>query len=287
MPERPLPWKCRTRTLETGGRTLVMGILNVTPDSFSDGGRFLDADAAVRHGLAMLAEGADLLDVGGESTRPGSEAVPMDEELRRVVPVVARLVKEAGAVVSVDTSKARVAEEAVAAGAEIVNDVSALRADARMGEVVARAGAGVVLMHMQGTPRDMQRAPAYADVAAEIAAFLRARGQAAYQAGVLDEAIVYDPGIGFGKTAAHNLEILRRLPELAVLGRPLLVGPSRKSFIGKVLGDLPPEERLEGTAAAVALAIVGGASIVRVHDVKAMSRVARVADAIAGRITAE
>lgn len=275
-------WKLRDREVSLAGVPLVMGIVNVTPDSFSDGGRFLDADAAVAHGKRLLEEGADLLDVGGESTRPGSAPVAVDEELRRVVPVVDRLVRETKACVSVDTRKARVAEEAVAAGAAVINDVSALRADPRMGEVAARTGAGLVLMHMQGTPATMQQEPAYADVVGEIAAFLRERGAAAYLAGVLDEAIVYDPGIGFGKTAAHNLEILRRLAELAALGRPILVGPSRKAFIGHVLGGLPPEERVEGTAAAVALAVAGGAAIVRVHDVAAMARAVRVAAAIRG-----
>ena len=281
MTKRPMPWTCRTRTLETGVRTLVMGILNVTPDSFSDGGRFADPAAAVAQGRALLAAGADLLDVGGESSRPGAQPVSVEEELRRVIPVVEILVRETGAVVSVDTTKARVAEEAVAAGAEIVNDVSAFRFDPRLAEVAARTGAGLVLMHMRGTPADMQREPVYADVVAEIAAFLRERGEAARRAGVRESALVYDPGIGFGKTLEHSLAILRRLPEFAALGRPLLVGPSRKAFIGTLLDGLPPGQRLEGTAAAVALAIAGGAALVRVHDVKEMGRVARVADAIA------
>ena len=278
-------WRARNREIAVGGRTLVMGIVNVTPDSFSDGGKFADADAAVAHGKALLAEGADLLDVGGESSRPGSEPVPVEEELRRVVPVVDRLVKATGAVVSVDTTNARVAAEAIAAGALIVNDISALRFDPRMADVVAHTKAGVVLMHMLGEPKTMQADPRYGDVVAEIAAFLRDRCEFAVQAGIRLDGVVLDPGIGFGKTLDHNLEILRRLPELSGLGRPLLVGPSRKAFIGKVLGDLPATERLEGTAAAVALAIHGGAAIVRVHDVRAMVRVARVADAIgkAGR----
>ncbi|MEK7475172.1 MAG: dihydropteroate synthase [Candidatus Coatesbacteria bacterium] len=273
-------WKARHREIEAGRRTLVMGIVNVTPDSFSDGGAFLGADAAVAHGTALLAAGADLLDIGGESSRPGSDPVPVEEELRRVVPVIDRLVKATGAVVSVDTTKARVAAEAIAAGAVIVNDISALRGDPRMADVVAHTKAGIVLMHMQGEPKTMQAAPKYGDVVAEIAAFLRERGEAAVAAGISMEAVVYDPGIGFGKTVDHNLEILRRLSEFAALGRPLLVGPSRKAFIGKVLGDLPAAERLEGTAAAVALAVAGGAAIVRVHDVAVMARVVLVAEAI-------
>lgn len=262
-----------------GVRTLVMGILNVTPDSFSDGGKFPNADAAVQHGRRLMAEGADIVDVGGESSRPGAAPVPEDEELRRVIPVVEKLAREAGAVVSVDTCKARVAEEAVAAGAAIINDISALRSDPRMAEVAARTGAGVVLMHMKGTPKDMQENPAYGDVVGEIAAFLAGRGEAARRAGVSGEAIAYDPGIGFGKTPAHNLELVRRLAEFRGLGGPILVGPSRKSFIGAVL-DLPAAGRLEGTAAVVALAVAGGADVVRVHDVREMVRVAKVADAI-------
>lgn len=273
-------WKIRDREIALGERTLVMGILNVTPDSFSDGGRHLDPDDAVEQAKRMVEDGADLIDVGGESTRPGSAPVAVEEELRRVIPVIERIMKSGKACVSVDTSKARVAEEALAAGAAIINDVSALTADPRMADVAARTGAGVVLMHLRGTPATMQSLATYDDVVAEVMAELRRRGQAAYIAGVLDEAIVYDPGIGFAKTYEHNLEIMRRLPEFRSLGRPVLVGPSRKAFVGRALGDLPVAERLEGTAAAVALAVAGGAAIVRVHDVKAMVRVIRVADAI-------
>ena len=273
-------WRVRNREIEIGKRTLLMGILNVTPDSFSDGGQFLTLDAAIAHGKRMLEEGADILDVGGESTRPGSIRVPVEEELKRVVPVIARLSQETGALVSVDTTKARVAEEAIAAGAAMINDISAMRFDARMAPLAARTGVGLVLMHMQGNPLTMQRNPQYTDLIGEIMTFLRERGQAALIAGVPDEALVFDPGIGFGKIDEHNLEILRRLTDLAALGRPVLVGPSRKSFIGKALGGLPVSERLEGTAAAVALAVAGGAAIVRVHDVKEISRVARLADAI-------
>lgn len=276
-------WKVRDRELDLGARTLIMGILNVTPDSFSDGGTFLDPAAAVAEGKRMLAEGADLLDIGGESSRPGARPVPVEEELRRVVPVVDRLFRDTGALISVDTTKARVAEEAIAAGAAVVNDISALRADARMGDLACRSGVGLILMHMQGTPQTMQEAPAYGDVVRDVLAFLRERGQAAFIAGVLDTAIVYDPGIGFGKTYEHNLELLRRLPEFRGLGRPVLVGPSRKAFVGKATGVSDPRDRLEGTAAAVTLAIAGGAAIVRVHDVAAMARVTRLADAVTRR----
>jgi dihydropteroate synthase len=276
-------WNVRNRRLECGKRTLCMGILNVTPDSFFDGGRYSDPEAAVEEGRRMFASGADLVDVGGESTRPGSEPVTEAEELNRVIPVVAALSRLPGALVSVDTTKARVAAEAIAAGAEVINDISALRGDPGMAKVAAETGAGVVLMHMLGTPRSMQDNPVYADVVTEVRDFLRERVDAAVAAGIRRDSIVVDPGIGFGKTVEHNLEILGRLREFAGLDRPLLVGPSRKSFIGKVLGGLPPEDRLEGTAAAVVLCIAGGAALVRVHDVAAMVRVIRVADVIRGR----
>ena len=257
-----------------------MGILNVTPDSFTDGGRHFDPEAAVERARTLVAEGADLIDVGGESTRPGAEPVDAEEEMRRVLPVIERLGDPAAApLVSVDTSKAAVARAALEAGAHVVNDVTALRGDPDMAGVVAERGAGLVLMHMQGTPRTMQRRPTYEDVIGDVAAFFEARRRHARRAGIADEQIVFDPGIGFGKTVGHNLELLRRLGEFARLGRPILVGPSRKSFIGTVL-DLPVEERLEGTAAAVAAAVLAGAAIVRVHDVRAMRRVARLAEAI-------
>ena len=272
-------WQIKGRKLDLDVRTLVMGILNVTPDSFSDGGKFIGADDAVGQARAMLKEGADIIDIGGESSRPGSDPVSVEEELRRVVPVVDRLWEETGAVISVDTTKARVAEEAVKAGASIINDISALRFDPRMAEVASKTGAGLVLMHMKGTPADMQKNPSYGNLVKEVAGFLDERGKFARNSGVVWESIVYDPGIGFGKTVEHNLQLLNRLGEMKSLMRPLLVGPSRKSFIGAIL-DLPAGERLEGTASAVALAINNGASIVRVHDVKEMVRVARVADAI-------
>jgi dihydropteroate synthase len=273
-------WRAGRNSIELGSKTLVMGILNVTPDSFSDAGKFFDEDDAVNRGRQMLADGADILDIGGESSRPGSAPVSEEEELRRVIPVIDRLKDEAGALISVDTTKSHVAIEAMDAGASIINDISAMRFDAGMAGVAARLGAGVVLMHMQGTPADMQKAPSYSDVLAEVAGFLVERGGAARAAGVHPESIVYDPGIGFGKTVQHNLQLLNRLDGLRdILKRPILSGPSRKSFIGAVL-DIPVEERLMGTAGAVAMSIIRGASIIRVHDVREMVQVAKMVDAI-------
>jgi dihydropteroate synthase len=256
-----------------------MGVLNVTPDSFSDGGRFLKTDDAIRRAEALADEGADLIDVGGESSRPGAAAVSIEEEIRRVVPVIEQLAKRLPIPISIDTTKAEVGRRALAAGARMINDISALRFDPEMAPLAARAGVPVVLMHMQGTPKDMQDHPVYTDVVREITEFFEARIRFAEQAGIARERIVLDPGIGFGKTTDHNLEILARLDEFRSVGRPLLIGPSRKSFIGRVLG-LPVEERLEGTAAAVAVGILNGASIIRVHDVRAMGRVARTVEAI-------
>jgi dihydropteroate synthase len=267
------------RVLELGERTVIMGIVNVTPDSFSDGGAFFDPAAAVEQGLRLAGEGADILDVGGESTRPGSEPVSEQEELRRVVPVVRELAARSGVPVSIDTTKATVAEAALAAGATIVNDISALRFDPRLGAVVARAGAALVLMHMQGTPRTMQQAPHYADLLGEVIAELGAGVGRAAAAGIDPGQIVVDPGIGFGKSLEHNLELLDRLGELAALGRAILVGPSRKAFIGRLL-DLPATERVEGTIAACCCAADRGAHVVRVHDVGPVRRALRVTDAI-------
>ncbi len=269
----------------TGKRTLVMGVLNVTPDSFSDGGRFLAQEEAVAHARRMVAEGADILDIGGESTRPATFRThsPLDaeEELRRILPVIEALTAEMpGVPISVDTYKAAVAQKAIEAGAELVNDISAMRADPEMAATVAELRVPVCLMHLLGLPTAIPAHPEYGDVVREVRAHLCERAAAAVQAGIAPENIVLDPGIGFGKTVAQNLELLRRLRELTTPDYPLLVGASRKSTIGKVLGDLPPEDRLEGTAAAVALSIANGAAIVRVHDVQAMSRVARMADAI-------
>jgi dihydropteroate synthase len=246
-----------------------MGVVNVTPDSFSDGGEYLDPDAAVTHGLDLVTEGADVLDVGGESTRPGAAPVDEREECRRVVPVVAALARDAGVPVSVDTSKAGVARAAIAAGAVVVNDVSAGRADPAMLPVVADAGAGFVAMHMRGDPTTMQRDPRYSDVVGEVATFLRARVDEACAAGVDRDAVCVDPGIGFGKTAAHNLTLLARLDDLvAAVAAPVMIGASRKSFIGAVLGGLPARERDDGTLATTMWAIDHGASVVRVHSVR-------------------
>jgi dihydropteroate synthase len=268
----------------------LMGIVNVTPDSFSDGGRFLDADAAAAHGLELAEQGADILDVGGESTRPGAAPVESGEELRRVLPVVERLAAAAPRTVagdavqiSIDTSKAAVARAALAAGASFVNDVTALRGDREMAGVVAAGGAECCLMHMLGEPRTMQVDPRYGDVVEDVKAFLEERLRFAVDAGIAAEKVILDPGIGFGKTVAHNLELLRRLDELLALGRPLLIGTSRKSFIG---GDL--SARLPGTIATNVMALERGASVFRVHDVAPVAGALRVAAAtLGGRWTAK
>lgn len=274
-------WRVGDRAFDCSERTLVMGILNVTPDSFSDGGRFSTRGDAVEHGARMVTDGADVIDVGGESTRPGSDSVEVDEEIARVVPVVAGLVERGTAVpISIDTRKAEVAAAALDAGATIVNDVSGGR-DPAMLELVRERGAAIVLMHMKGEPRSMQEAPVYDDVVAEVHEYLRERVEAAEFAGVDPERIAIDPGIGFGKDLGHNLELIRRIDALLDLGRPVLVGPSRKRFIGTIL-DLPVDERVEGTIAAVAWMAARGAHVVRVHDVREVVRAVRVLDAIAG-----
>jgi dihydropteroate synthase len=255
-----------------------MGVVNVTPDSFSDGGLFLDPERAIEHGRALVAEGADVLDVGGESTRPGAAAVPEDEELARVLPVIEGLA-EAGASISIDTSKLAVADAALAAGASIVNDITALRAAPEIGALCAERGVELVLMHMQGSPRTMQEDPTYDDVVGDVKAFLAERMQFALAEGVAEEQIWLDPGIGFGKTVDHNLELLRRFAELTELGRPLVVGTSRKTFIGKLTGA-EVDERLGGTVASCALALAGGARMLRVHDVRAVREGMTVAAAI-------
>ncbi len=272
----------RGREYRLGERTLVMGILNVTPDSFSDGGRFYEGPAAVEHGLRMAEDGADILDIGGESTRPGADLISEEEELDRVVPVIEALRRETDLPISIDTSKSGVARAALNAGADMLNDVSALRIDPGMAELAAERDVPLCLMHMLGMPKTMQVNPEYADLMGEIICFLHKQAAVAMDAGVSARNILVDPGIGFGKTVAHNLEIIRRLGELRGLGHPVLIGPSRKSFIGRVL-DVPEGERLEGTAAAVALSVANGAAVVRVHDVKEMVRVARLADALAGK----
>jgi dihydropteroate synthase len=269
-----------SRTLALGERTLVMGILNVTPDSFSDGGRFLDADAAAARALELERAGADILDVGGESTRPGSEPVSAEDELRRVIPVLESLRGRLKIPISIDTMKPEVAEVAAVAGAEILNDVSGLRAGPAMAEIARRRKLPLILMHMRGEPRTMQKMPFARDVLRDVTSGLRRALAVARQAGVPKSQIVLDPGIGFGKTASQDCELLARLPELARLGCPLLIGASRKKFIGKILGGLPANERVWGTAATVTAAILGGAHIVRVHDVAEMAQVARVTDAV-------
>jgi len=258
-------------------RTLVMGVVNVTPDSFSDGGRFLRVDDAVAQGLRLVDEGADYVDVGGESSRPGADQVGEQEELDRVAPVIERLAAAVDVPVSIDTYKPSVARECLRLGARMINDISGL-GDAGMIRVAADAKASVVIMHMRGRPKTMQRDVHYEDLVGEVRTFLHERATRARDAGIED--VIVDPGIGFGKTAAHNFEILHRLADFTSLGFPVLVGPSRKSFLGALPSGLPPEERLEGTLAAVAVAVVNGAAIVRVHDVAATRRAVEVADAI-------
>ena len=266
--------------LVLGERKLVMGIINVTPDSFADGGLRFDAARAVEEGLAMIEQGADILDVGGESTRPGADPLPAGEELRRVLPVVEGLAAQGRVPISIDTYKAQVAREAIACGASIVNDVTAMRGDAGMGRVVADAGAAVVLMHNRGSSRDMYREAVYGDVAKEVVAELELAMAGALDAGISRDAIILDPGLGFAKRAEHSYAALGALGRLAVLGRPLLAGPSRKSFLKRAVGDRSPCDREWATAAAVTASVLLGAHIVRVHGVEAMAQVVRVADLI-------
>jgi dihydropteroate synthase len=288
--EMPLhTWRLRTRELKLGARTLVMGILNVTPDSFSDGGKFLSRDHAVGHALQMLDEGADILDIGGESTRPGARVgqagVPAEEELGRVLPVIEDILRERpGTVISVDTYKAEVARKTVAAGAEIINDVSALRWDPLITATLADLGCGVILMHTRGRPEEWRSQPASPDIVAEVKNDLRVWSQAAVTAGIVRERIIVDPGFGFGKNFEQNYPLLARLGELHELGFPLLSGTSRKSFVGRTLArdgqDAPPEERLNGTLATVVASVLQGVHIVRVHDVPPTVEAVKVADEI-------
>jgi dihydropteroate synthase len=270
-----------------GERTLIMGILNVTPDSFSDGGQFLSVDDAMAHAEKMISEGADIIDVGGESTRPGGEPVSVEEEIARVVPVIEALSRRFESPISVDTTKSEVARAALAAGAAIVNDVSALRFDFYVADAVARAGAGLVLMHSRGTPATMHRLPPVADIMEEVVSSLRASVHMAERRGVKRESIAIDPGIGFGKSQSQNLELIARLDELiaAFPDYPLLIGTSRKSFIGRILADssgtpAPASERLYGSLATITAAVLKGAHIIRVHDEKAAHDAVRVADLI-------
>ncbi len=269
---------CR-RTMRLGSRVQVMGIVNATPDSFSDAGLFVSTEAAVQGALRMVEQGADIIDVGGESTRPGSEPVSHEEELARVIPVIERLASQIGVPISIDTYKPEIAEQALQAGASIVNDVTGL-ADERMVKLVAEKSVSIIIMHMKGLPKTMQENPTYEDLMGEISQFFSERAAKALAAGLGYDKIMVDPGIGFGKTLEHNLEIMYRLSEFKSLGYPIVLGPSRKSFIGLALGGLPVDERLEGTAASVAYGIAQGANVVRVHDVKEMVRVAKMTDAI-------
>jgi dihydropteroate synthase len=256
-----------------------MGILNITPNSFSDGGRYLATDCAVARAIEIEENGADVIDIGGESTKPGVAPTSLNEECRRVLPVLEQVAKYTSIPISIDTSKSAVAKRALDAGASIINDVTALRGDSEMASVVASTGAGIILMHMQGNPRDMQNKPMYTSLLDEVYAFLRTQLRVAQTAGIHADQILLDPGIGFGKTLTHNLTLLQQLKTFLTLGQPLVIGPSRKSFLGQIL-QRPVEQRLMGTAAAVAIAIIHGVNIVRVHDVAEMVQVVRVAHAI-------
>lgn len=273
---------CRGYTLDLSRKTHIMGILNVTPDSFSDGGEFLNPEEAVEHAMKMRDEGADIIDVGGESTRPGSDPISPQEELERVSPVLQILVDELDIPISIDTYKSEVASEALGIGVHMVNDISGLRFDAGMVAVIKEFNVPVVIMHIKGTPKNMQVNPVYEDLMGEIRDYLQEGAEMALSAGVQRNKIIIDPGMGFGKRIEDNFVILRDLNRLKSLGFPIVVGPSRKSFIGLTL-NLPVHERIEGTAASVTAAILNGADIVRVHDVKQMSRVVKIADKIAGK----
>lgn len=279
-PRRKFALTLPSTVLVLGERTLVMGVLNVTPDSFSDGGRFLDPDKAIAHALRLQAEKADLIDVGGESARPGARGIPAEEELKRILPVLRGLKRKLRIPICVDTSKAVVAEAAIQAGAQMINDSSGLRADPALARVAKKCEVPLVLMHIRGTPRTMQEIPPAENIWREIEKGLRWSVEKALQAGLRRTQLVIDPGIGFGKTVMQNYEILRELGRLEKFKLPILVGPSRKTFIGKMLDNAPPQERLWGTAAAVTASILGGAHIVRVHDVPEMLQVVRITDTI-------
>jgi len=274
----PSNWK-NIHTSNTS--TLIMGILNVTTDSFSDGGQFIDRDIAVNHALEMEKSGADIIDIGGESTRPGAEPVTMEEELDRVISIIEGIRSNSNVCISIDTYKADVADKALSAGADMVNDISGLQFDERMVNVVRAANVPVIIMHIKGTPRNMQQDPHYENLMEEIVAYFQERVEFCHEHGIKNENIILDPGIGFGKRLQDNFELLRELKQISDLGFPVLSGPSRKSFIGLTL-DLPVDERVEGTAAAVTASILNNANIVRVHDVKEMKRVAIITDTIRG-----
>ena len=275
-------WKLARRSLPYGERTLVMGVLNVTPDSFSDGGEFFLLERAVAHAEQMIAEAADIIDVGGESTRPGSAFVSEGEELQRVIPVIERLATKSPVPISIDTTKSSVARAAIAAGAEIVNDISGLRFDPLIADEAARAKAGLVLMHSRGTPKDMQQLPPVDDIMSEVIGELRNSVLVAEERGVARDRIAIDPGIGFGKTLAQNVELIAKLDQLVIAFAefPIMIGTSRKSFLGKLLDNAPADQRLHGTIASVVASVLNGAHIVRVHDVKAAVEAIKVADAV-------
>jgi dihydropteroate synthase len=267
-------------SLDFSKKTYVMGILNITPDSFSDGGLFFNEKKAIEHALRLVEEGADIIDIGGESTRPGSEPVSAEEEIKRTIPVIKAISREVKIPVSIDTYKAEVARQALDAGASMVNDISGLRFDQDMPKVVSKYKVPVIIMHIKGRPKDMQQNPQYEALIPEVLDYLRISMRIGEKFGIKEDRIIIDPGIGFGKTFDHNLEIIKNLKEFTMLGRPLAIGVSRKAFIGKILGDVPPAERLEGTLAAVAISVFNGANIVRVHNVKETVKVCKIADAI-------
>jgi len=272
--------KCKSGVLSLGCEPIIMGVLNVTPDSFSDGGEFFDTASAVTHGMTMVCEGAGIIDIGGESTRPGAKPVSADQQIARVTPVIKTLADKTNTPISIDTTSSKVAKAALDAGASIINDISALRFDKEMAALAAQRSVPIILMHMLGTPADMQQKPSYLDVVQEVKQFLADRIAFAVAEGVDRSQIVVDPGIGFGKTVEHNLQLLNKLKDLNELGVPILVGPSRKSFIGKVLNLESPGDRLFGTAAAVAHCVSAGVQIIRVHDVKEMSQTAKLSASI-------
>lgn len=271
--------KCGQYNLEIGKRTLVMGIVNVTPDSFSDGGRFFDSEKAIEQAKLLANQGADIIDIGGESTRPGSESVTLEEEKRRVIPVIEGITGEVNVPISIDTCKSEVAKTALNKGASIINDISAMRFDSKIVDVALEHDVPIILMHMKGTPKNMQSNPSYTSVMREIKEFLRDRVEFAVSKGMERDSIIIDPGIGFGKTTEHNYEIIKKLRELKELDLPILIGPSRKSFIGNTLGT-DVDDRLEGTLATITMCVMNGADMVRVHDVKEVLRVVRMTDAI-------
>lgn len=277
-------WKIAGKTIDFAQGAWIMGVLNVTPDSFSDGGNFTDVDTALAHALRMVEEGARIIDIGGESTRPGADAVSDTEELRRVVPVISRLAAQSEALISIDTSKASVARAALDAGASIINDITGGQSDPEIVPLAAERSAAFIIMHMQGTPRTMQTNPHYDDVVAEVREFFRQQYARALECGIDPMALAFDPGIGFGKTLAHNLELLRNLPELRVHNRPLVIGVSRKSFLGKILGSTEMAHRAPATVAMTALLSGRGADVIRVHDVKENVAALRTAEAFSAQV---